>query len=64
LAIRLAIYCADDADTDRYEVARYRSLWASTRAASLSSAITHPAAPAESPGTPAWVITILVRLSI
>jgi hypothetical protein len=30
----------------------------------LSSAITHPAAPAESPGTPAWVITILVRLSI
>jgi hypothetical protein len=32
LAIRLAIYCADDADTGRYEVARYRSLWASTPA--------------------------------
>jgi hypothetical protein len=29
--------------------------------ASLSSAIAHPAAPGESPGTPAWVITIFVR---
>ena len=27
------------------------------RRPSLSSALTHPAAPAESPGTPAWVIT-------
>jgi len=40
LAIRLAIYCADDADTDRYEVARYRSLWASTPAELVER--THP----------------------
>ena len=40
---------------------RYRSLCMRAWAASLSSAITHPAAPGESLGTPTWVMTIFVR---
>ena len=40
-----------------------RALWDRTWSASLSSAITHPVAPGESAGMPAWVITIWVRPS-
>ncbi len=39
---------------------RYLVLCAAAWVASLSSAITHPAAPGESLGTPTWVMTILV----
>src|ERR1700680_3094570 len=54
---------ARSASADIPDGIRYTRLVVATRAASLSSAVAHPAAPGESLGIPAWVSTIFVTPS-